>query len=275
MTEFWPLRLYKYRCWIDERGQVIEHSRRMLTHNAVFFTSARNFNDPFDCTMPLVPGPISDEKAKERIEFLMRENNPRVSRHEIQTEIARLMTIRPWRDRANLKRVKEIHQESKFSHGFFTVSSTRESILMWSHYSDAHKGFCVAFDVAKMRSFFRSLHDTDDIFINLLKVDYRDEYQDTPFYGMDELEAFIKPLVTKSSTWKYEEEYRFLLMDKTNRQFALDNGIIVEVILGCQMPSEHKEEIKEVLREKGSKVELFEARMKEKSFGLDFIPVDY
>ena len=264
-----PSRLYKYRCWSDA------HHRRMLTDNAVWFSSARGFNDPFDCRIPLNPGPISDEKAKERIEVHMREDNPTVSRGEIEIEIKRLMAIRPWRNPANLKRVIDMHQESKFAQGFFTVSSTRTSILMWSHYSDAHKGFCVGFDTVKMRSFFRALFDGDGTLVDLLKVDYQDEYPDISFYGVDELEAFYKPLVTKSSKWKYEEEFRFHLMDKANIQFALDNGIIVEVIFGCEMQEGHKSEIKDVLREKGGMIELFEARMKEKSFGLDFIPVDY
>jgi len=247
----------------------------MLTHNAVWFASARDFNDPYDCTIPTAPGPITDEKAEERMRYLLSKENPRISEGDLKGQIAYWMKRKPWQDPENLERTSQLDQERKFAQGILTMSACRDDILMWSHYANAHGGFCVGFDTASLDAYFKRLYNNDGLIIDLRKVDYVEECPHFEFYEMDEQDWFVRPLITKFRVWEYEQEYRFLLIDKTNIQFALDNGIIVEVILGRQMPSEHKEEIKEVLREKGSKVELFEARMKEKSFGLDFISVDY
>ena len=264
-----PPRLYKYRCWTDE------YHRRMLTHNAIFFTSARNFNDPFDCTIPVEIEDVSDSYVKERIVRLQRESTPNISDDELQVIVDYEMSQRTWENPVELQKWHENYQESKFSQGIFGLSEPRDNLLMWSHYANSHKGFCVGFDTSALEAFFKRIFEEDEKHIVFpVKVEYQRNYPIFRFHGMDYREFYVRPLTTKSADWGYEKEYRYIRMEKADVQYSLDSGIIVEVILGCQMPSEHKSEIKEVLREKGSKAELFEARMKEKSFGLDFIPVD-
>lgn len=270
-----PSRLYKYRCWTDESGNVIDHSRRMLSHNAVFFASARTFNDPFDCKIPVEIEKVSDSFVRKRMVYLLKEEYPSISDKELRKRVEFEMSQRSWEDLDKLQHWHKVYQESKYEQGVLSVSEPRDNLLMWSHYADSHKGFCVGFDTKRLEAFFNQLANHDHIAVVTRKVAYVLDYPTLNFFKLDDPSLYAEPLSIKSSDWEYEQEYRFIRMNKANIQFGLDTGIIVEVIFGCEMPDEHKREIKDVLREKGSKVELFEARKKDKSFGLDFIRIDY
>lgn len=274
-TDTLPPRLYKHRRWTDDYGKVVQHSRVMLSHNAIYFSSARKFNDPFDCRIRIEFEEVSDTYIRERMIHLLKKRTPNISDADLQATVDFEMSQRTWENLDALQKWQEKNQERMFNQGIFGLSEPKDNLLMWSHYADKHGGFCVGFDSQRLEDFFDRLFVNDGTIIDSRIVQYVPDYPVFYFHGMDEEEFYVQPLITKSAVWEYEEEYRFILMDKANVQYSLDNGIIVEVIFGCEMPDEHKNEIKDVLREKGSKVQLFEARKKDKSFGLDFIPIDY
>lgn len=265
-----PSRLYKYRCWTDK------YHRRMLTHNAVYFASARKFNDPFDCRIPVEIEEVSDSYVRERMVYLLKQSTPNISEAKLQDILDYEMSQRTWENPVKLQKWHDNHQKAKFNQGIFGVSEPKDNLLMWSHYADSHKGFCVGFDREILDSCFKSFFEEDAKHLVMLeKVEYQREYPRFRFFEMAPQDFYIKALASKSADWIYEQEYRFIRMDKADFEYQLDNGIIVEVIFGCEMPDDHKSVIKDILREEGGKIELFEARMKEKSFGLDVIPVDY
>lgn len=90
------------------------------------------------------------------------------------------------------------------------------NVLMWSHYGDSHRGFCLVFDV-------------DPIPNKIRKVNYRDSIPDLNY---EEGENFLEILITKSSGWKYESEYRqFNSQGNVGIPYP---GKLIEVIFGCR-----------------------------------------
>lgn len=87
--------------------------------------------------------------------------------------------------------------------------------LMWSHYADCHKGFCIEYDFS---SYYKKPND-----ILLLPVVYSNERTLLPLEAKitnpkssDELSqklklGIIKVLVTKDAVWSYEDEWRIIL----------------------------------------------------------------
>lgn len=76
--------------------------------------------------------------------------------------------------------------------------------LMWSHYANNHKGFCLKYSFSK--DFFCS--DRDNLFTltyHKMKYEAWQELQDSILAS--------KALITKSEILKYENEYRILLFD--------------------------------------------------------------
>lgn len=145
---------------------------------------------------------------------------------------------------------------------------------MWSHYSDSHTGFCVGFNFGHLSHFFGA-YSNDGQFISHHKVQYADKYPTFIPSNMDNVDLSTKPLITKSDHWSYEREHRYILWDGTNKATTIDDGIISRVILGCNMPSHHKDEIIEVMRNRSAKTELCQSKRKELSFGLEFEEFGY
>lgn len=127
---------------------------------------------------------------------------------------------------------------------FYCVSAKNNSNLMWSHYADWHRGFCIEFKSE---------------FLKADKVIYRDEIAEIEL--LDIYDAFFirknkndemigqiiwEALRTKLSDWSYEEEYRFQLNEKvykTNKNYlemSYDKNWIESIIFGCRTPIDTK-----------------------------------
>lgn len=126
----------------------------------------------------------------------------------------------------------------------FTQSPT--DILMWSYYTDKHKGICVEYDFSKMFSSLsnaflfpvyysenRPLLNLEDIYDPVTKQIKNDRI----------IEIFPNLMwswITKSSEWKHEKEWRlisFPIKDDTKRSVKLP--IISRIITGINITDEN------------------------------------
>ena len=106
-------------------------------------------------------------------------------------------------------------------------------------------------------------------------MDYQEDYPKFNPFDMSTEEIIIKPLIIKSIYWNYEEEYRFIMLKKTNKTVTLEKGILSDVILGCKMSEQDKKDIKEILHNKKESINLYESRMMENKFKLEFNKIKY
>ena len=104
--------------------------------------------------------------------------------------------------------VTPLLQES-YSAGVYSMSKQKEgevfpcNELLWAHYANSHKGFCIEYDLDKLDTCITAI------------IDYRIdvEYQENkPIISPeDSIEAKIKKAFsTKSLAWDYENEYRLV-----------------------------------------------------------------
>jgi Protein of unknown function (DUF2971) len=265
----YPKNIYKYRCWKDEKH------KRILSNNEVFFTSIKLFNDPFEATVPLRYELQSDKQIMEGYRKGLKLKYPQLNSEKIEELANDEFKKGRHRDPQHISwfRNQLINAYQK-RFGIFSVSEIDNDILMWSHYSDSHKGFCVGFDFEHLNSFFDAYWDNGR-FVKHHQVLYAKKYPTFTPSNMDENDLPVKPLITKSDHWCYEKEHRYILWKATNKAITLDEGIISRVILGCEMPPDHREEVIEVIRERSSKIELFQLKRKELSFGLHYEEIGY
>lgn len=118
-------------------------------------------------------------------------------------------------DEENIARENIIKYISGF--GIVSYSETENNILLWSHYSDNHKGMCLVFDVPDILS--------KDIY----KVDYEDLICPIEFKQDVEILGVLK---TKSKAWSYEKEHRQIF--KIGERHYYYPNILKEIIFGCQ-----------------------------------------
>lgn len=258
-----PKYVYKYITWEKD------YHKSIILENKIFFSSARKFNDPFDSTVPLRYDLGNEEQIfalyiehikRDRPDFTEDEVK-KVAQHELRNNDIR----DPERIQYNIN-VQRDFAATKF--GIFSVSTKMDNILLWSHYSNIHKGICIRFNCKKFQEFIETDCVKNGFIIYWNNVDYQNEYPTLNPFDFDNIESYTKSLLIKSDDWKYESELRFILFDFPDKPIIMPDGIIDQIILGCKISKENENELIQIAKKKN--IELVQAVLKQNSFGLDF-----
>lgn len=155
-----------------------------------------------------------------------------------------------------IKKVRDIINDKYYITCF---STSADNALMWAHYSNKHKGFCVEYDLSKTKD--------NDFLINLHPVIYSNTRASIPpslfdFTDTNNIKIsssnqstsdLLCAMLTKSDVWKYEDEWRLLLYDEIEKlhdnKFAVD--CISKIILGCQIEERYEKELINICKNKG------------------------
>ena len=210
--------LYQYRA--DN-----EHTENIIKNSALWFSRPSEFNDPFECYSILSSFSDSDVEKWLNIKesFLNATTNK-------QAEA---------RNRAMSMSEKDIKDyiDSKLNDILICCfSKTEKEVLMWSHYSDKHKGMCFQFDVEK----------DPNLFISPYIVEYVPSISPKNYF-LEPANEFIRQVITtKRYKWRYEQEVRVIKYpDETNINYA-DKGktfgfkpeALRKIIFGCNASKE-------------------------------------
>ena len=136
--------------------------------------------------------------------------------------------------------------------GILCLSESAESLLMWAHYADSHRGFVIEFD--ELSPFFDRRVNPDDELRHLRKVSYSPK---RPSLTLADVEDFA-PFMTKGTDWKYEAEWRMIVpLDTAStvigeephavHLFEFPAQAITSVVLGSRMAAQKKEEVRRIL----------------------------
>ena len=139
------------------------------------------------------------------------------------------------------RRDDEYDEKSRVT-GVLSLTAKRDSIPMWTHYAESHRGFVIGFDTKS--AFFSEAIKAD----KLARVDYQKDRVSLT-RGL-EAASWTHPdaiFTTKSTEWEYEEEWRWLELAPPEgaEVVTASNGELVflrplppesvcEVILGCR-----------------------------------------
>jgi hypothetical protein len=240
-----PTHLYKYQ-------RLTAHTLASLLNDTVWLSSPTSFNDPFDCAIPL-----SNKKIKESIEHAL---TNLAARTNIPIEQIPNYDKVFSSDKDAYETLRNSLKETMKKIGVLCLSSVPDEILMWSHYADHHRGFCVAYDFAE-NSYLR-------------KIAHPVRYSETlPVLSLTNLDKdaetnFIDTCVfTKAKKWEYEQEWR-VLMHEGGRCFQ-SPSTLTSIIFGARMSLEDKVMLYQALRKKKELV-FKEAELLEDRFGIQF-----
>ena len=123
--------------------------------------------------------------------------------------------------------------------GVLCLSEVGNSILMWGHYTDNHRGFVVGFD--SNHPFFSCRRTDQDEFGFLRKVDYQ---RKRPKVVLTDTSSPVW-FQTKSEQWAYEKEWRIVrvlseAMCRINGSpfpvclFEFPPDVVLEIIIGLR-----------------------------------------
>lgn len=211
--------LYKYRAYNARSLSIIENRK-------IWFAKPDSFNDPFDCKIPFDHHLTLDQAVAYGRKIGVPEEKLKVivnSKGEIQKEF-----LEEW-----AKTLKKADEELE-SMGVFTLSEASNNILLWSHYANGHRGFCIEFE----RNSANKLGNYEIT----RRVQYRLDY---PTINPTKEDVFDLKFFTKASEWEYEREWR-LVYDKGDVEEPLADVEISAIVFGLRLPDPHKEEIRKV-----------------------------
>jgi hypothetical protein len=122
--------------------------------------------------------------------------------------------------------------------GLFCMCESPKNILMWSHYADFHRGFCI--------QFVRSPENDLGKIEKTRPVSYSHEYPTADPYTENGMKKIYDELFfTKAKGWKYEKEWR-MLNEKGDIEVPWP-GRISAIIFGVNMPGPKRKAIKNIL----------------------------
>ena len=174
-------------------------------------------------------------------------------------------------------------------------------IVMWSHYADNHRGFCVEYDMEFLKKDIaislddhEFLHERKNEFLmesniaiikaGLFPIDYTSNRINIPITKLNQInidssgkiiynsnidELFYKTFVVKSANWNYEKEWRIIIDGRISDYF--DNKIpfpyIKTIYIGCKAKKELIKTMISIGEEIGAEVSIL--KMDGKKFRLE------
>jgi Protein of unknown function (DUF2971) len=159
------------------------------------------------------------------------------------------------------------------------LSAVNDSVPMWSHYGDHHKGVVVGFDAGDCC--FSTGTGIRKVMYTARRVKVDSLVEATEQEQIAEIEKIV---LTKSPDWKYEQEYRACWAKADVIEQPAANGslyfieirpkVVKEVVLGCCIQDAYERQIRDLLRFPFfAHVRLFRAKQHKSRFALDILPV--
>lgn len=158
---------------------------------------------------------------------------------------------------------------------FVSLSRNNTNILMWSHYADSHKGFCMGF--SRQNNYFKAAE-------SVRYRRYRSHFNGARMDSTTPSSITKMVALEKAIDWAYEEEERLFLDDVTiNSQVVgidlwgqeillnkFPQNAITSIYFGLRTDDSLKNEALNIAKQQNLKIEFFQAKRKVDEFAVEF-----
>lgn len=273
--------LYKYRGCGQRTWEV-------LINRKLYFATAAQLNDPLDSSIDIVG---EYERAKQIA--AQSEDHP----DGRKSFLLWLLDTRTFTDRHTKKKLtlNQLMQRFLADVGILSFSKSPTDALLWSHYSEGHRGICLAFDSELLNlpnvyikgnvsyveeppyaKLFLELSEKLGEFVRPWEEDAEgddEEYERKAddFYARQLSLLARANLLVKSKKWEYEQEYRYVKVEPGGHPF--DPRALREVICGTKVSATDQETLANLLRHPDfAHVAVSQVRNVEGSFDFSIAP---
>jgi Protein of unknown function (DUF2971) len=219
-------RLYHYQKYNRE------HLGDLLENRRIHCSTPGTLNDPWDCRPWYDANSLKAPEARRAyLKWLHKQAKPQPTpemRARVDDAIMNAGEGVLAEALAGLSRsVQKIIEERRI----YCLTPHPDSILMWSHYADNHRGLCLEFDTA------------NPLFSTAKEVIYRADYPTLVPHEMGPEQA-LEMVYTKADAWAYEDEFRLLgirtaegyPVQLDGNYLTLPKGSLKAAIVGCEAP---------------------------------------
>ena len=149
--ELVPKTIYKYRDWKNE------YHKKIIINQDLFIPSPKNFNDPYDCKLPVSFHLLKNNKelARKYFENTIREFHPSISQIKLTKKVEEKLKHKDYEDVKFIEKINnDLIKWTQENLGIFSATAVNDNILMWAHYANNHTGICIGFDLIKLQETF-------------------------------------------------------------------------------------------------------------------------
>lgn len=246
----------------------------LLARGVLRFSNPSTFNDPWDCRPRFGKQALMNREVYERHVHYMAQIARKLDPNIPAAELARRSEILR-RDPALMERLIDentvkIAEAIRQHYRIYCLSRKADSPLMWSHYAESHRGVCLEFDA------------DNDFFGGALAINYQTSYPEVDMTSDEEPALVVAALLTKSSIWSYEEEFRLVSREGQSEGFLVTNdgflGIqrqfLKAVIVGAQMKGWERDTVRWLIQQAGNpRIEMKHALMVPGRYELSIEPL--
>lgn len=131
------------------------------------------------------------------------------------------------------------------------------NVMMWSHYADGMKGFCIKFKPEYLLSSLREMNEAN---FNIAQVHYQDEMYNVDFFDLVDLSknVYTQAIHTKHTGWEYEYECRIITENPGLYKYSHD--AIDCIFIGSKMPLPHQKILIDICSVNIPNVNIFSVR---------------
>ena len=221
-------------------------------------SSPAGFNDPFEF-VPLFTSPRSDVLADGAI---------RIGWPPDTAKKFSALLSEAWGGEETAY-LQAFHQKLiNDAYGVICLSGKNDNLLMWAHYADNHRGFCIGFDFSKA-----------PIPLDVSSVTYSNDRPELDteamMKGLPQEDRARRVIFTKSKDWEYEDEFRAFVGNLPVQRpvfYFITPLCVRSIILGLRSETELESRIRQILNgPEFAHVCLFRATMHASKFALELV----
>lgn len=237
----------------------------IFTKREIILPRPIDFNDPFECRPRL-----TFQMGRLQRESFLREGARKKYPYADKKTRKRLIKKARMRLIAYPEFIRGTYEDFLSTTGLYCLSEKNADILMWSHYSNGHRGLCIEFDAFHDAAFAKMM-----LFGQALKVNYSEERPVLNLMNIGEPEEYQKALLTKSDHWDYEAEWRIIKIKPEGGPGAkpFHPSSLTGVIFGALILSEDREKVMRWISKYPTRIALYQAHINETKYQLDIEPI--
>lgn len=274
--------------WLYKFQTMNINSLSALANKKAWFSAIASLNDPFEgCFSVEFPKTTDDFKhlLEATADILVKKEFRNTLTNELLTHEEALAEVTHLYDSDNSKFMEFVQdqldeQEEGYRNEFLNISTfclssdipddERSQIansLMWSHYADGLKGFCVKFNGSELHKSFNELNKEKNI--GYAYIRYQEEMHKLnflDFFGRS-TKAFSGALHTKHDSWGYECEIRFLTNKSGYTNYSSES--VDSIYIGDRMPLEQQKLLVSVIKKNFPNAKIHGVRFHKSSFSIE------
>lgn len=253
-----PTKIFKYE------GFSIQ-SLLNLKNQKIYFGPPKNFNDPYDCAITAGVKELNPEDIqKVREHYLIDETIPEKAMAEFKkmtdfSEFANILL------RSLVKMIEDFREKAVNEKGISCFSETNDNLLMWSHYADKFRGFCLEFDTS---------HEPFQLMRKVKYVDSIPQIDPLPLLLNNDFSQMIELLCIKSNNWSYEKEWRSI-HQVAGTAYGYDKKTLTGIYFGPHIDETVIEIICTLMFCQNPGVKFYRGEKSETEFKVKFSKFDY